>query len=632
MAISEGLVRYKTPSGNEIDVTQSVSTIMVPEGFEDFMYFTNEELPTGPPNEDLNNGTINFGAGDKLEGKVHTNGTFNFSNYGCPEIDPNAEITITYDAVENGDGGIGSWGACGDASVFEFTNEDGETYSILDTISRIDWPPLTSASNAKSHASNIITADSKITFSPSKKDTLIMSEIHFADNGYYLTQWWYLIPPVGGPPNEFDYHWDATTNGINNFDVDAGHVRLGWGNVFLDGAGYGDPEVLVISPTTGVGDDVFSLLSGWASGDQIQIQNASGTKTMIVEISGSFPFSGNIVCPIVSFNYDNLDEGFLQDEAVALKNLNVSVGLDPDIEFNAYHNFHSHAEGDYCRVDGLQHFDLEYWRQGDIFSLGGADAVYNSDYVVFPKTFFPNADKPQVLYVKGGQVLVRGEVKGKYTIVTDDYTEYRRHDDPSVIDRVWGNIWLIDDIVYEDSGENGEILTPDDGGTNNVLGMIAGGNVIIANTKPNGARGKMFGQDIIINGAFMAIHGGFLSHYWQNTTAAYGAPNESDPYNSLGDEQGRYRNPYRTESSGPWAASNDDIRGTVYVWGAIVQSKRGYMKRNQVGPYNVSPGIGYDKDYHYDYNLRDNPPPHYPSQEDGNGNVILRLSSYGMAR
>ena len=54
----------------------------------------------------------------------------------------------------------------------------------------------------------------------------------------------------------------------------------------------------------------------------------------------------------------------------------------------------------------------------------------------------------------------------------------------SIVDRVWGNIWLIDDIVYADSYANGAIIHPDDGGTQNVLGLIAGGSVIIANTSP----------------------------------------------------------------------------------------------------------------------------------------------------
>ena len=88
-------------------------------------------------------------------------------------------------------------------------------------------------------------------------------------------------------------------------------------------------------------------------------------------------------------------------------------------------------------------------------------------------------------------------------------------------DRVWGNIWLIDDIVYIDSNGNGEVIHPQDGGTNNILGLIAGGSVIIANTRPNGARGQQYGTYITINASILAMSGGFIAHYWQNTLQGY---------------------------------------------------------------------------------------------------------------
>ena len=48
------------------------------------------------------------------------------------------------------------------------------------------------------------------------------------------------------------------------------------------------------------------------------------------------------------------------------------------------------------------------------------------------------------------------------------------HSSSSTVDRVWGNIWLVDDMVYSDSYGNGQIIHPQDGGTNNVLSLIAG--------------------------------------------------------------------------------------------------------------------------------------------------------------
>jgi hypothetical protein len=75
--------------------------------------------------------------------------------------------------------------------------------------------------------------------------------------------------------------------------------------------------------------------------------------------------------------------------------------------------------------------------------------------------------------------------------------------------------------------------------------------------------------------------------------------------------------------------NTNDKRGVVNLWGSIVQQKRGYLLRNYPGPYNASPGVGYDKNYHYDWNLRMNPPPYYPDQVDVNNNVILKMASYG---
>ena len=39
---------------------------------------------------------------------------------------------------------------------------------------------------------------------------MVMTEINFTESGFWASQWWYNIPPIGGPPNEFDFTWDAT--------------------------------------------------------------------------------------------------------------------------------------------------------------------------------------------------------------------------------------------------------------------------------------------------------------------------------------------------------------------------------------------------------------------------------------
>ena len=173
-----------------------------------------------------------------------------------------------------------------------------------------------------------------------------------------------------------------------------------------------------------------------------------------------------------------------------------------------------------------------------------------------------------------------------------------------------------------------------------MLGLIAGGSVIIANTRPNGARDQQYGSNIKINASILAMHGGFISHYWQNTLADYHNPTyytANGMTTVIADGRGGHRNYYRVKSSispnfGGVFTGNSDYRGTVHLYGSVVQFKRGYMKRNIPGPYPVpAPGLGYDKDYHYDWNLQLKPPPYFPDLETSDNTVILKMASYGEA-
>ena len=196
----------------------------------------------------------------------------------------------------------------------------------------------------------------------------------------------------------------------------------------------------------------------------------------------------------------------------------------------------------------------------------------------------------------------------------------------TIIDRVWGKIWLIDDIIYEDSNQmTGEMVYS----TKNRLGLIYGANIIIANTMVNGGKNKANGSEIIINGALLAMNDSLVANYWQNSinTNSLNGPEFSSPLKSKGDGRGPVRNP---TSAFPQVTGNSDIRGQMILWGSVTQDKRGYMKRNAPGPYPVSPGIGYDKDYHYDYNFSDfGPPPLYPTISSLAGGAILIIKSYG---
>jgi hypothetical protein len=622
IAYATGVAEYTTPSGTDVSIERRVYTTMVPQGFEEFMYFTDVEAPIGPGNT----GVVNFGAGDQLEGKVHTNGDMVFSNYGCPEF--SGEVNITFDAIDNG-GGIGSWGACSD-DIFE--DDDGNT--ILDTVSTIIFPPVNSAENARQHATRTFVADDKI-FRPGKKDTMMMTEINFVPGGYWVAQWWYNIPPVGSPPAEYDFIWDSTS--IQMTCITSG-THFGVENNYDNTNVTYSATNQVLSDFDANGEDVQEeIIELVEAGDIIRIQNEDQTKVASYTATNTpFNFGDRFVISLANLVYFSADgSGFDDLEPVTFINTSASSGLNQDVEWNTYHFYHDHLDNgiEFCEAGRIQHFDFDYWTAGgtacDIFSC--PDQIYNSEYVYMSRSFFAKGNSPQLLYVKGGQVLVRGIVDGMYTIVTDDFTEYRRHDDNNVIDRVWGNIWLIDDVVYSDSYGNGAVIHPMDGGTANVLGLIAGGNIIVANTRPNGARGQQYGADIKINASILAMNGGFLSHYWQNSLQNFHDWNDGLGYGIIADGRGGHRNHYLSDDQNGVYTGTDDNRGTIHLWGSIVQFKRGYMNRNYPGPYNVSPGVGYSKNYHYDWNLQLKPPPYFPDLQSSDNTVILKMASYGEA-
>ena len=634
VAQATGVAEYTTPNGNDVSIERTVFTTMVPRGFEEFMYFTNEEVPIGPGNT----GTVNFGSNDVLEGKVHSNGQMVMSIYGCPEF--TGDVNITHEAIEEFGSGI-TGGDCENS----FLDEEGN--SIIDTVSTIIFPPDNSAEVARANATHTFSADDML-WRVGKKDTMIMTEINFVEGGFWVAQWWYNIPPVGSPAVEYDFIWDSLTTGSADAPP-VGYSRFGISNLFDDATGAYEPQNMLIVSTIDAGgnnieaefDDLVNI------GDEIRIENEAGTKIATFTVTNNFPADNNIKIffssdDLIYFNADG--NGFSDNEPVKFINTSATTGLAGDVEWNSFYYYHDHLDNGtaYCEAGRIQHFDFEYWNYGgisgtncDIFSC--PSIIYNSDYAYGSRLFYPKGSTPKVIYIRGGQVLVRGIVDGQYSIVTDDYTEYRRHDDTDKIDRVWGNIWLIDDVVYSDSYASGQTIHPNDGGSTNVLGLIAGGNVIIANTRPNGARGKQYGEDIIINASILAMNGGFISHYWQNTLLGYHDFNDGLEYGIIADGRGGHRNYYQEQIgigpdySGVYTGTND-FRGDVNLWGSIVQFKRGYMLRNYLGPYNVTPGVGYDKNYNYDYNLLVNPPPYFPDLETENSNVVLKMASYGEAK
>jgi len=294
-----------------------------------------------------------------------------------------------------------------------------------------------------------------------------------------------------------------------------------------------------------------------------------------------------------------------------------------------------YIDSDVRREYGMHHFDTHLFQYDP-----GNNSEFEPDGLSINSTelttesYFPS--KPVAIYVKGGPVLVHGTFKGRYTIITDEIQTYRRHAFPvnnsseTPIDTIYCNIWLVGDIVNADAAWAGSVanlygVQPNDkceGGSENLLGLVSGANVIIANTRPNGARSGTAsggGLHINIHAHLIAFNESFTIQYWQNSTehwndwnvfdGTYGSPNTTKA-DGNGMRYGGYANGSYLEE--------DDDRGNIYLWGGFVQEYRGFMFRNQTGPYNIWPGIGMDKHYYWDDNHRCTALPLYPENIECN--------------
>ena len=151
------------------------------------------------------------------------------------------------------------------------------------------------------------------------------------------------------------------------------------------------------------------------------------------------------------------------------------------------------------------------------------------------------------------------------------------------------------------------------------MGLVYGANVYVANTPENGARNNYWFQDVHIHAHIIAFNESFSVQYWQNTMSTSGFTFSNPPY---GDGQGvaRYGN-----------GGTIDYRGTIYLWGGIVQKYRGYTVRNNPGPYPTN-DIGMDKNYNFDCNLKCNFPPLYPENIESSscGNIQETEKKYNV--
>jgi hypothetical protein len=120
-----------------------------------------------------------------------------------------------------------------------------------------------------------------------------------------------------------------------------------------------------------------------------------------------------------------------------------------------------------------------------------------------------------------------------------------------------GAITIVDDVRYRASDANGPLGSCDD-----MLGLLSGGDINVADNAANRS-------DCVIHAAMMALCNSFRVDNWN-----IGSP-----------------------------------RGSLTVWGSIVQAFRGSVGTGTLVDRDVVILTGYAKDYHYDWRLQEEYPP-----------------------
>ena len=601
-------------------VTRTSGLSVSSDGWGRYMYFTASESAGGapytfdPPYGPNDRRSVCFWGLDVMQGVVQTNTKFTFCETGqCP----NFEDASWY--FSPGNVGPQSWGDCDDYEDV-FNSDNPEDIDTLTTCT-YQFPPAMDRSY--NDANIVIPADYMLRASNGTglKDTLVMTDIEFLPNGgAQIYQWWYLMPPhlkkyKGNQTTDNDFDQTVLTE-YDQQNPKPHHID-GFNELYEEITGndwrqydYWEDQ-----------DDNFSFLN--------QICNTTNFSNMTYVMN-------NVTC---KHYLDSL-------RAYHAKDVSTTSG------FETYMN--SSISGHHGIVG--QHFDFHNGiNQNGTGQLADSLLVYE-EYISY--------NQPSVIYVKGGPVRVRGIYQGQWTVLTDSETEYQRHawrdtlGQSVPIDIVLNNIYIVDDLINIDSDDGNmgaEYLQPDletcSGGSNNVMGLLSGANIVVASTRKNGLGDGASGcstvnscnhniSSIKINAAMMALDESFVVQYWQNSTFNQAATNynafnyesswwdgvvgETNPINDdfyegagqAGDAQdppggdGRGRKKSNDNNVNP--SQTQDRRGVIYLWGGVVQKNRGYVRRSVFSPYGNAE-VGYvTKDYSFDDNVRCNEPPGWP--------------------
>lgn len=600
LATAEGVAYMQTSKGDTVPVTASAQISTRPESFSKYMYFTNSERAGGAPFTFGGPATggqtpgvderrpVTFGSGDILEGIVQCNeDPIVISQYGIPNFS-NATLYKTYD--ENGEP-ISPQNP--DGIVFNGSNLNQLwQYQEVDTTSQpqLVYPPDLEELRDNAH----ITIDAgRLRESTNggtliSRDVLIMTDINFSPSAITITEYSYLMPP---------HLNDAALGNFASLYIP--RVEN------LDGV-----------TTDASGDFCYDLNND----GNLNTFSECGLEESDLCSGENNTFDQSDCRPYIDALYYYHGKGYELDNFINTMP-DEWYGNDPEQE-----EYVSHMVRGPHGIN--QHFDVLESNIGDLIAnargIRYLEEVSQTQYT--PGTY--------VIYVKDGPVRVKGTYRGQYTIVTDEYTTYERHADTRLggqakVDTVWNNIWLTGDLINYDALGQGDGVhqhgnltnfqqsddCEDELGSENVMGLVSGANVIVANTNDNS-------NDIIINAAIMAANESFTVHYWQNDLGNL-VTNSIAVSPSGRTVSGRTNSPPWGDARGnpPNTTWSNDGRGEIYLWGSVVQKYRGYTVRNAPSPYRnpAQAGgaheIGMVKNYHYDQNLKCNPPPFYPSVE-----------------
>ena len=628
-AISSGKIRgvaYWGPLNSDgscckSKVTRTSELSVSSDGWGRYMYYTASESAGGGPwtfdppyLTDADRRSVCFWGPDVMQGVVQSSSLLTFcGSGGCPDFsDASWYFSPGFDGPQD-------WGQCSNEYYTLFQTQDSEGIDTLTTC-QYQFPP--NMNSSYDDANIIIPADYMLRASNGTglKDTLIMTDIEFFSNGgVQVYQWWYLMPP-----HLKKYKGNQTTNNPSDF------IQL---NEY-------DQQYPKPHHIDGF-DELFEEITGnnWTEYNYWDDQ------------ADNFSFL-NQICNTTNFS----------NQAFPMNNITCKHYLD---SLRAYHGkdvsttngFESYMNPSISGHHGIvgQHFDFH-----NGIDQNGNGQIEDS-LLVYEEYFSYNV--PSVIYVKGGPVRVRGTYKGQWTVLTDSETEYQRHawrdtlEQSPPIDKVLNNIYIVDDLINADSfnGNMGGLLQPDEetcnGGSDNVMGLLSGANIVVASTRKNGlgdgagscstvASCNQNISSVKINAAMMALDESFVVQYWQNSTANQAATNyspfnyESSWWNGVAGETSPTNDDFYEGANQPGDAqdppgadgrgrikSNDnnvfpsqtqDRRGVIYLWGGVVQKNRGYVRRSANSPYGNAE-VGYvTKDYNFDDNVRCNEPPGWP--------------------